>query len=400
MYGRIGDDTISATSSEGGLSGNIYGNDGDDVLRAYDSDQARGGVLLDGGDHDDIITSSANMTLRTVDTEQDTLTGGRHDDAFIIDLQFPEGEIPEGRIDIATITDFNRGENTLTIHSGANDASGVAFDGLELNVAEDGSYTEVIARYNSLTEGTDPTLAVIRLEGVRNLKLSDINLTTGDVTTSGDDYISSGGGLGDATATMSGGAGDDLLMHEGRDDAGALVMEGGVGNDTLIADEIEFSNATTLDGGAGDDLLVTQLFSPASADSVDTFISGAGADVVEISTVFDGLTGDNDYGLTARVTDFTPGEDMMVIDTSPISDGLPDTFTQSVTLTENTEGNYTDVRFVVTNTGNASTFSGVVRLEGLTGLSEDDIGVSLSDSSDRLSDVPVYQWTETSEVRT
>ena len=100
------------------------------------------------------------------------------------------------------------------------------------------------------------------------------------------------------------------------------------------------------------------------------------------------------------MTDFTPGEDMIVIDTSPISDGLPDTFTQSVTLTENTEGNYTDVRFVVTNTGNASTFSGVVRLEGLTGLSEDDIGVSLSDSSDRLSDVPVYQWTETSEVRT
>jgi hypothetical protein len=33
----------------------------------------------------------------------------------------------------------------------------------------------------------------------------------------------------------------------------------------------------------------------------------------------------------------------------------------------------------VTNTANNSTFSGIVRLEGLTGLSADDIGVSLSD---------------------
>jgi len=356
-------------------------------------------MSLNGGDGDDTVITPAIMDNRDGETPQDTLTGGHGDDNFIINLNFDNFEnnnAPADEINIATITDFNRGDNTLTINSDNNDTSGLAFDGLELRVAEDGSYTDVIARYTSLTSGVGLALAVIRLEGVDDLSLNDINLG-GDVGTAGDDFISSGGRIG-AVTEISGGAGDDLLLHEGRDDAGRLILGGATGNDTLIADDVEFNNATTLDGGAGDDLLVTQLFTRGGTDSVDTFITGTGADTIGISTAFN-IEGDEDYGIMARVTDFTPGEDMIVIDTTPLSDGSAGTFTQTVTLTENIEGNYTDVSFVVTNAETESSFSGVVRLEGLTGLSDDDIAVSLSDGVNRLADVSANRYTEATEVR-
>lgn len=387
-----------AEAVDRGLSGSFFGNGGNDVLTVNDVPQGGGNMLLNGGDGNDRITTNVLMDTRTSDSGEDTLTGGRGDDTFNINLDFPDGTVAAGEINIATITDFNRGTNTINITTAHNDGSGVAFDGLELVVAEDGSYTDIIANYTSLTDGVPPTQAVIRVLDVDDLSLSDINLSTGDSTTAGDDYISSGGVL-NQPATISGGLGDDLLLHEGRDDAGGLVMEGGIGNDTLIADEIEFSNATTLDGGSGDDLLVTQLFTtPTTLDTVDTFITGSGADTVEISSVFDNLEGDSDFGIAARVTDFTPGEDIIVIDTAPISNGPTAAFTQTVELIENTGGDYTDVRYVVTNTENGATFSGFVRLEGLTDLSEDDIGVSLSASTDRFADTPSYLYSETSET--
>ena len=366
VYGNIGDDTLIATQTGSDLSGSLLGNGGDDVLEAYDSEVAHGGVSLDGGDHND---------------------------TFNIDLSFTDDSTPEGEIRVATITDFNRGENTLNFSTGANEDSGLLFDGLELNVAEDGSYTDVIARYSSATSGVGDTLAIVRVEGVDDLNLDDINLVTGAFGTQGDDVLSSPGGLLDAndpdsgTETLSGFAGDDLLIHEARDSSGELVMQGGEGNDTLIANEVEFGNNTTLDGGAGDDLLHTDLFVTGTpGDSFDTFITGAGADTIEISFLDVSDSEDVDVGLMGTVTDFTPGEDMLLVDPSwltRLSDAdAAQGFTPELTLTEDPAGAFTDVGILVTSNANGNTFTATMRLEGLTGLTEDDIGFTLTDPAD------------------
>jgi Ca2+-binding RTX toxin-like protein len=391
VFGNLGDDTIDASPSDRGLSGSIFGNGGNDVLEAYDFNEAHGGVVLNGGDGDDSITSSAFMNLRTEETSQDTLTGGRGDDSFNIDLAFIDDSTPAGTINIATITDFDRGENTLNISTGGNDASGLAFSGLELNVAEDGSYTDVIAQYNSLVSGAEPTLAVVRVEGVDDLQLSDINLFTGVLPTSGNDVLSSTGSFDpedpDALPeTLSGLVGDDLLIHEASDSSGELLMDGGDGNDTLLANEVEFGNNTTLDGGAGDDVLRSDLFVTGTpGDSFDTFITGEGADRIEIIT-FNTTSSENiDLGLLGVVTDFTPGEDMIFVDPSQViseivavddneeeRDFTAD-FTHEFNLSEDTAAGFTDLEFTFTAIATGEQMTGTLRLDGLTDITEDDI---------------------------
>lgn len=399
VRGGSGDDTIEAAPSDRGLSGSLFGDQGNDRLSAFDTFQAHGGVSLDGGAGDDVLTTSAIMDFRSTQTSQDTLTGGDGRDIFEIELNFIDSSAGPGDVNMATITDFTRGEDVLNLITNSTDDTGSIFQGLEIEAAPDGSYSDVIARYSSTTEGVADTLAIVRVQGVGDLAAGDINLSTGDVTTSGDDYISSGGVDGDREldATISGGMGDDLLLHEGRDDADALVMEGGAGNDTLIADEIEFSNPTTLDGGAGDDVLRTQLFSNATPETVDTFITGEGSDTIEISefVILEGTV--TDVGLAARVTDFTPGEDMIVIDTTPYSEGGMTDVNLTVTQTENVTEGYTDVNFSVAAVGTDNGFSGIVRLEGLTGLSAGDVVVTASNLEVEAEDRPAYLFTETSE---
>ena len=382
VFGNIGDDTINVTPSNSGLSGTFTGNGGNDVITASDTHIAHGGVHLIGGDHEDILTSRASLDLRSSETGQDTLTGGRHDDTFNIDLVSLREGAPEGRINIATITNFTRGENTLNIRTNTADASELRFQGLELSVAEDGSYTDVIANYTSANEGVGPTQAVVRVEGVSNLTLDDINLSTGNSPTSGDDILSTPGQIG-ALDTLFGGAGDDLLIHIGSDSSGELVMQGNAGNDTLIANEVEFGNNTTLDGGSGDDVLKTDLFVTSQGDSFDTFITGAGADTIEISFLDVSDREDIDVGLMGRVTDFSPGEDMLLIDPSwlvrGIENGEAQGYVQSLTLTENTDEEYTDVTILLEANANGNTFTATIRLENLTGLSESDIGFAVAE---------------------
>ena len=119
------------------------------------------------------------MTERSTETEADTLTGGEGSDTSNINLQFPEAGLSSGTINIATLTDFDPETEQLNITTDRIDEEGVAFRGLSLSQAENGSFTDVIANYAALDEGGAQTQAVIRLEGVRDLDISRINLSTG-----------------------------------------------------------------------------------------------------------------------------------------------------------------------------------------------------------------------------
>ncbi len=388
VFGTPQADTITTVSDA-----RIFGLEGNDTISANEDG---GGAAISGGAGDDILSTNVLMTERSTETEADTLTGGDGTDQFEINLTFPEAGIASGTINIATLTDFDPDTEWLNITTDSTDETGVAFRGLSLSEAEDGSFTDVIATYAALDEEGAETQAVIRLEGVRDLDISRINLSTGDATTSGNDYISSGGvDLDpDATPTISGGLGDDLLLHEGRDDAGPLALDGGEGNDTIIASEIEFSNPSTLDGGAGDDLLITELFTPTTDQTVDTFTTGEGVDTIQIASLF-GSDGPADFGLAARVTDFSPDEDMIVIDTSPFGGASASGLGTSFSLTENVAQGFTDVNIRLLDNAGGEVFTGIVRLEGLTGLAATDIAVSVSEGAP---EAPAYLYTATSET--
>ncbi|MCX7566963.1 hypothetical protein OS189_11485 [Sulfitobacter sp. F26169L] len=200
--------------------------------------------------------------------------------------------------------------------------------------------------------------------------------------------------------TLSGLAGDDVLLHEGYEYSNSLTLEGGIGNDTLIANDGTFGQQTTLDGGAGDDVLRSdvELSERASGNGPDTFITGEGADRIEITTFGAGsLDSDNiDLGLVGRVTDFTQGEDMILIDPSQLVAGfyapddgnfdgafdeidrnadrdLRDDFTHEFTLREDVDGAYTDLDFTFTANQNGAQMTGTLRLEGLVDITESDI---------------------------
>ncbi len=209
--------------------------------------------------------------------------------------------------------------------------------------------------------------------------------------TAGNDTLSSGGSFDpedseSAPETLSGLAGDDLLIHEARDDAGELVLEGGLGNDTILANEVEFGNNTTLDGGAGDDVLRTDIFVTGTpGDSFDTFITGEGADRIEIVT-FNTTSDENiDLGLLGTVTDFDTDEDMIFVDPSQViaeivaaddneeERDFASEFTHEITLNEDRQGGFTDLEFTFTAISTGDQMTGILRLDGLTNLTEDDI---------------------------
>jgi hypothetical protein len=215
-------------------------------------------------------------------------------------------------------------------------------------------------------------------------------LAIGIFGTSGDDVLSSSGSIDPDEPdflehTIFGMAGDDLLTHLGQADSGELILEGGEGNDTLLANEVEFGNNTTLNGGAGDDVLRSDLFVTTPSDSFDTFITGEGADRIEIITFNAGGSQSIDLGLLGVVTDFTPGEDMIFVDPSQvISQIVYDAddeaerdfmaeFTHEFTLSEDTEGDFTDLEFTFTALETGEQMTGILRLDGLTDITEDDI---------------------------
>ena len=331
LNGNAGNDVIGY-SAGGGVAN---GGGGDDTISAIAIDRGFGGrsaMLLDGGlGNDDLTTNIAPNEV----TYADTLTGGAGSDVFNIDMGIdgsPNRTSDEGFV---TITDFNSEEDRLQISIATSTSSGFLLDGLEFVEAADGSYTDIISTFTSTTAGVADTVSTIRVLGATDLGPDDIFLDTGFNATEGDDILSALTAEQPTPGVIDGLGGDDLIVHDASDDVENLILRGGEGSDTLIAEELDVSLNTTLDGGVGDDVLRTNI---GVLGSFETFIMGEGSDTIEISVRNGGPTSIADAGLFGQVTDFTPGEDTIVLDSSSLlantSGGFAEGFTQTLTLTE------------------------------------------------------------------
>ena len=199
--------------------------------------------------------------------------------------------------------------------------------------------------------------------------------------TSGNDTFS-----GNAEGDVLGGGGNDLFDLD--DGYGASVV-GGAGNDTLG----DGGDAFALHGDAGDDLIA---FSTNDYEGGVAY-GGAGNDRFEIDVISDdysvgptlsGGSGADVFDLDLRsedidragpgriitLTDFTPDEDSLSID-------FPDL--ARAELIENRDSGYSDLNLhYQVDDGKGGTFDRYVtiQLQGITGKSLEDLGISLPDA--------------------
>ncbi|WP_298858108.1 calcium-binding protein [uncultured Sulfitobacter sp.] len=390
LDGGAGDDTLIAN----GTDNILLGGDGEDLLRDTFFPSTQNANVLDGGAGDDVLESRYFIRGDQEAAVTDTLTGGTGSDLFDIEIGLVTDN-PAPSTPVATITDFNPDEDRLRI-----DVASFAQQGgyQDVTLVQDtaANSTDIILRFANPDGVSADTTALIRLEGVTGLTEDDLEIDDGrDVIegTAGNDTLSSTDADDDSFRgidTLRGLAGDDVLVHEASDSSGPLVLEGGEGNDTLVANEVEFGQQTTLNGGAGDDVLRSDNFIPRGNGAFDTFITGEGADRIEITTFNVGSNDNIDLGLIGLVTDFTPGEDMIFVDPSQlVREVVPDgetnggedfvaEYTQEFSLREDQDGAFTDLEFTYTAIGRTLDgdpvqMTGIIRLEGLTNLTEDDI---------------------------
>lgn len=189
--------------------------------------------------------------------------------------------------------------------------------------------------------------------------------------------------LGPSDTTVLGGFGNDII--DAHIDGG--LVEGGPGDDQLHA----YSGGTlttSVTGGAGIDFFSIHAEDlPVSTGQVGFNVTGgAGIDVFQVS-VNEGAqdssfwTGENvsvtpEGALrvnTGTITDFTPGEDLLVIDGAPLGDGVS---LSTITFQEiaSADGVSTDVTLTyASTTPGILTREIVFTLDGASGLSETDI---------------------------
>ncbi len=182
----------------------------------------------------------------------------------------------------------------------------------------------------------------------------------------GDDFLSGTGfedyplydGLG---TTLHGGAGNDLLF--GWQNAQA---EGDAGNDTLA-----LGNGADGRGGAGDDtLILAPTWFGASADAGTIHATGgAGQDVFAVD-----MEVARGYALpaTAVITDFTPGEDRLLVELADMQTG--DHVYDHASVTENAVLGYSEVTLHWRAlTPGAEELTSRLRLDGVQGFDPADI---------------------------
>lgn len=196
--------------------------------------------------------------------------------------------------------------------------------------------------------------------------------------TTGNDTFS-----GNAEGDVLGGAGADLFDFDG---GYAADIYGGAGNDTFG----DAGDAFTLHGDAGDDLIAFSAndFEFAVAyggagndrfeiDVIDsdftvgpTLSGGSGADVFDLD-VQPGFAERAGAGKVVTITDFTPGEDSLSID-------FPDL--ARTELVEDPDGAHSDLNLhYLADDGQGGTFDRylTIRLQGITGTTLDDLGITL-----------------------
>jgi Ca2+-binding RTX toxin-like protein len=320
LFGGNGDDVIHGDDGRDYLSGDdgndiLYGGDGDDAdfyINGSDSPNPaglfggngsdviygnNGRDYLSGGENNDILEGGSGDDTLDGGTGEDSLVGGAGDDFYIIDATGDTiSELfNEGTDIIESSVSYTLGNNIekLTL---ANLES--ALNGIGNNLANSINGNN----FNNLLVGGAGNDTLRGSYGIDSLNGGD-----------GDDYLD---GEGD-NDVLNGGAGNDYLS----DGAGDDLLDGGDGNDTLNAGNgNDILNGGTgndsLTGGSGNDTFVGfdvnkinpglgELDSLNGGTGSDRFILGDKANIYyddqDTST-----TGNTDYALIA---DFNPNED-------------------------------------------------------------------------------------------
>jgi Ca2+-binding RTX toxin-like protein len=266
VIGGDGDDTLAGGAGAGTLDGGagsdslvggrgaeaLLGGDGNDTINAvYNNTQ------VEGGAGDDSITLSGEYTTDPLHLQR--LDGGDGNDSFVV-YAFPGQALTiDGGAGHNTLEMHNFGTNTspIVLHLNGGDTSGGAWVGLGLQTVT------VIGHAAEVTGGDGGQ--TITAPGVINGGSGD------DVLTGSDPQVANPSQLLMALTgadTLNGGDGNDTINGlSGRDSlsggAGDDSIQGGAGDDTLVGG----AGADTLSGGAGVDVFQYNQPSESSASS-------------------------------------------------------------------------------------------------------------------------------------
>jgi len=244
-----------------------------------------------------------------------------------------------------------------------------------------------VDRVSSVTVNGGTGDDLIFAEGARNLVANGER--GDDIFRGGGQNFDLSGGDGDdrfelvGNGVARGGAGDDVIFNAAQYGNLSGSFSGGAGDDIIQLD----GGGSTLSGGDGDDVLYMLGFLgdlngiTSTVYTTTTFTTGNGADTIALDIGAQRDETDLDGGLFAIITDFTPGEDILIIDPSTLNSneaaGVAEEFTQTLTFTPNVEQGHTDMAINLVSVANGNTLTATVRFEGTTTITADDVGLVL-----------------------
>jgi Ca2+-binding RTX toxin-like protein len=259
-------ETVTIAHAEGALDQlTVSGGSGDDVIDASNLSANHIGLVLNGGDGNDVILGSHG---------DDGVIGGRGNDV---------AALGDGN---DTFT-WNPGDGSDTVDGGAGS------DTLVFNGANVGENISISANGNQATLFRDVASITMHLASVETIKLSTLggadNVTVNDLTGSGVKHVaidlgSQGAGDGQPdTVTVNGTAGNDQINVTA---SGTVVTVSGLPAQVSI-DHGEAGDLLTINGGAGNDTIdaskiptgtMALLFN--GGDGNDTIVGGAGNEIL------------------------------------------------------------------------------------------------------------------------
>ncbi len=342
MDGSGGDDILEGGSGDDYLSGGegtdiLRGGTGDDLVQGNAGDDAvtggDGNDTLNGGDGNDVLVgfNSPNPGIGEVDT----LSGGNGSDRFVVgvagSIAYDDGNsATTGAADYASITDFDRTQDTIQLRGISSDyrlveQSGSTYLYIDYQTGED----ELVVFVQNTT-GLNLSASYFSYVGdpITPVTGTTINGTPNRDTlvgTAGDDTIN---GL-DNNDILRGEAGNDTLNG----DAGNDTLNGGTGNDSGFGGEGndilngDAGNDTlngglgtdTLNGGEGNDLMRGGLGN-------DTYVVDSSGDIIteELGEGTDSVQSSLSYSLGANLEN-------LVLTGSAAIDGTGNSLNNSIT---------------------------------------------------------------------
>lgn len=289
--------------------------------------QGVSGGTLDGARGDDLLMTDADGAV---------LNGQAGDDALIA---YADASSLSGGDGQDTLSAYGAG---LQVAGGnGNDSFDIggsgAVDGGPGNDSLSGNGGDVSATFSGFSmtfETTAETDAPLILDGA-----------------DGDDFVTVSG----ATAEGYGGAGNDFIG----------VRNGATGYGQTGADTMQIDAGGTAFGGEGNDTL-SVWEQHRTEEGTPVLSGGAGTDTFDLRVW-------NPYGNDpvpyTTITDFDPAEDILQVGVFQTSGAS----VSGLTLSEAPDGSYTDVVVGFANTSGLEPGLATIRLEGVTGLSQDSI---------------------------